>query len=127
MTTRDRDFWGVADWACFNGCTDKTVAVIQALVDDPANERIPVMGLIGRSWGMSREEMKSRLTPPALEIFEKVTDETDPTLNCEPYGFAREVVDAPPIKFGKDGDSLTIEYEEWSQKRTLFMDGTGKS
>ena len=127
MTTRDRDFWGVADWACFNGCTDKTVAVIQALVDDPANERIPVMGLIGRSWGMSREEMKSRLTPPALEIFEKVTDETDPTLNCEPYGFAREVVNAPPIKFGKDGDSLTIEYEEWSQKRTLFMDGTGKS
>jgi hypothetical protein len=123
MTTRDNDFWRVEDWACFNGCTDKTVAQIRALVDDPANEHIPVMGLVGMSWGMAREEMKSRLTPPSLEIFEKINDETDPTLNCEPYGFAREIVNALPIRIRKDGVNLVIDYEEWSQTRTVYMDG----
>jgi hypothetical protein len=123
MTTRDNDFWRVEDWACFNGCTDKTVATVRELVNDPANDKIPVFGLVGRSWGMAREEMKSRLTPPSLEIFEKITDETDPTLNCEPYGFAREVVNALPIKISKEGANLVIDYEEWTQTRTIYMDG----
>ncbi|MEO8464050.1 MAG: hypothetical protein ABI640_01810 [Gammaproteobacteria bacterium] len=124
MTTRDNDFWRVEDWACFNGCTDKTVAQVRELLNDPANDKLPVMALIGRSWGMAREEMKSHLTAPALEIFAKISDETDPTLNCEPYGFAREVVNALPIKISKDGANLVIDYEEWSQKRTIYMDGT---
>jgi hypothetical protein len=123
MTTRDNDFWKVEHWLCFNGCTDKAIGQVRALLDDPANDKVPVMGLVGRTWGMSREEMKSRLTPPALEIFEKINDETDPTLNCEPYGFAREVVNALPIRISKDGPNLVFEYEEWSQKRTVYMDG----
>jgi hypothetical protein len=124
MTTRDNDFWRVEDWACFNGCTDKVVAQVRELLNDPANDKVPVMALIGRSWGTSRQEMKSRLTPPSLEIFEKISDDNDPTLNCEPYGFYREVVNALPIKISKDGANLVIEYEEWSQKRTIHMDGT---
>jgi hypothetical protein len=123
MTTRDNDFWRVEDWACFNGCTDKTVAQIRELLNDPANDKLPVMALVGRTWGMSRAEMKSRLTPPSLEIFEKINDETDPTLNCEPYGFAREIVNALPIKISKEGANLVIDYEEWSQTRTIYMDG----
>src|SRR5437762_2364182 len=47
----------------------------------------------------------------------------DPTLNCEPYGFAREIVNALPIKISKDGANLVIDYEEWSQTRTIYMDG----
>ena len=124
MTTRDNDFWRVEDWGCFNGCTDKTVAQLRELLNDPANDKLPVFALIGRSWGMAREEMKSHLTPPSLEIFDKINDETDPTLNCEPYGFAREIVNALPIKISKDGANLVIEYEEWSEKRTIYMDGS---
>ncbi len=123
MTTRDNDFWRVEHWACFNGCTDQATAYIRQLLDDPANDKFPVEALLGRTWGYSREEMKPRLTEPSLEIFEAVNDETDPTLNCEPYGFAREIVNALPIRIRRDGDNLAIDYEEWSEKRTIYMDG----
>jgi hypothetical protein len=123
MTTRDNDFWRVEHWACFNGCTDQAVAHIRQLLDDPANDKIPVEALLGMTWGFSRQEMKPRLTEPSLEIFDAINDETDPTLNCEPYGFAREVVNALPIKIRRDGDNLVIDYEEWSETRTIHMDG----
>jgi hypothetical protein len=123
MTTRDNDFWRVEDWACFNGCTDQATAHIRQLLDDPANDKFPVEALLGMTWGFSRAEMQPRLTPPSLEIFNAVNDETDPTLNCEPYGFAREIVNALPIRIRRDGDNLAIDYEEWSETRTVYLDG----
>jgi hypothetical protein len=123
MTTRDNDFWRVEHWACFNGCTDQATAHIRQLLDDPANDKIRVEALLGMTWGFSREEMKARLTPPSLEIFDAVNDETDPTLNCEPYGFAREIVNALPIRIRREGDDLAVDYEEWSETRTIHMDG----
>jgi len=59
MTTRDNDFWRVEHWACFNGCTDKTVAQIRALLDDPANEHIPVMGRCGPTLAWARRTLRA--------------------------------------------------------------------
>jgi hypothetical protein len=125
FTTRHHEFWRIEDWLCFNGCTTEGVAHFKALLADPKNDKVPVEALLGATWGFMRESMKPNLVGKGIEIFETIDDSTDPTLKCEPYGFAREVVNALPIKIRRDGENLVIDYEEWTQTRTIYLDGRG--
>ena len=102
FTTRHHEFWRIEDWLCFNGCTAEGVAHFKALLADPKNDKVPVEALLGATWGFMRESMKPNLVGKSIEIFETIDDSTDPTLNCEPYGFAREVVNALPIKIRRE-------------------------
>ncbi len=70
-----------------------------------------------------RESMRPHVIGPGVEIFDTINDANDPTLNCEPYGFAREVVNALPIEIRRSGKNLVIDYEEWSETRTIYLDG----
>jgi hypothetical protein len=123
MTTRHDPFWKIEDWACFNGCPAIAVEHLKMLLADPKNDHVPVFGLLGQSWAVARESMRPNAIGKGVEIFDTITDATDPTLNCEPYGFAREVVNALPIKITNDGKNLRIDYEEWTQTRTIYLDG----
>ena len=123
FTTRSHEFWSIEDWVCFNGCTLAGRAHLRSLIDDPKNDPVPVEALLAASWSFMRESMKPTLTAASLEIFEAVTDENDPTLKCAPYAFAREVVNALPIRIRRDGPNLVIDYEEWTETRTIYLDG----
>jgi hypothetical protein len=96
---------------------------LRKLVEDPANDKVPVEALMAQTWAVTREAMKPRLTAAGLEVFNSVTDENDPTLNCQPYGFGREVVNALPIRIRREGANLAIDYEHWMESRTIYMDG----
>jgi hypothetical protein len=123
FTTRHDPFWHIEDWLCFNGCTTEGVAHFKALLADPKNDPVPVEALLGQSWGFMRESMRPNVIGKGVEIFNTVNDATDPTLKCQPYGFAREVVNALPIKIRRDGKNLVIDYEEWTETRTIYLDG----
>jgi len=123
FTTRHDPYWRIEDWACFNGCSDEGIAHFKALLADPKNDPVPAFALINQSWQFMRESMKPNVIGKGVEIFNTINDATDPTLNCEPYGFAREVVNALPIRIKRDGQNLVIDYEEWTQTRTIYLDG----
>ena len=123
FTTRHDPYWRIEDWGCFNGCTDEGIAHLKTLLADPKNDHVPVFALIGQSWAFMRESMRPHVIGPGVEIFNTINDATDPTLNCEPYGFAREVVNALPIEIRRAGKNLAIDYEEWVETRTIYLDG----
>jgi len=123
FTTRHDPYWRVEDWLCFSGCTEEGLAHFKALLADPKNDPIPVFGLIGQTMGMMRGTMRTNLIGKSVEIFDTVDDKNDPTLNCEPYRFAREVVNALPMRIKREGKNLVIDYEEWNQTRTIHLDG----
>ncbi len=123
FTTQDNEFWNVEDFACFAGCPAEGYEHLQKLLDDPANDSVPFEALMGQTFGWIHNSMKGKLTDAGLKIFESVTDENDPTLDCQPYGFAREVVNALPIEIRRVGRNLEIQYEEWRETRTIYLDG----
>jgi hypothetical protein len=123
MTTRHDPFWKIEDWVCFNGCPAVAVEHFKQLLADPKNDPVPGFALLGQSWAFARESMRPNVIGAGVEIFNTIDDSTDPTLKCEPYGFAREVVNALPIQITRDGKNLVIEYEEWTLKRTIYLDG----
>ena len=50
--------------------------------------------------------------------------EDDPKfINCQPYGFVREVTNPLPMQIRRDGDHLLVRYEEWSLFRNIYLDG----
>src|SRR4029079_7913585 len=111
FTTRHDPYWHIEDWGCFNGCNDEGIAHLKALLADPKNDHVPVFALIGQSWAFMRESMRPHVIGPGVEIFNTIAHAPDPTLNCEPYGFAREVVNALPIEIKREGKNLRINYE----------------
>ncbi len=50
--------------------------------------------------------------------------ESDPKfVNCQPYGFVREVTNPLPMQISRDGEHLLVRYEEWSLLRQIYLDG----
>ena len=123
FTTRHDPYWKIEDWLCFWGCTEEGLAHLKALLADPKNDSVPVFGLLGQTWGWQHANARQNLIGKSVETFDKLTDTNDPTLNCEPYGFAREVTNALPIEIKRSGKNLVIDYEEWSETRTIYLDG----
>jgi hypothetical protein len=123
FTTRHDPYWKIEDWACFNGCPPITLEHLKVLLADPKNDPVPVFALLGQSWQVAREAMRPNVIGKGVEIFDTINDTNDPTLSCQPYKFAREVVNALPIRISRSGKNLVIDYEEWSQTRTIYLDG----
>lgn len=123
FTTQENEFWGVEDFNCFVGCGLDGYEYLASLLDDPANDERPVGELMGEASGFTSQRLASILTPLALQIQQENTFENDPKLHCQPYGFVREVSNPLPIRIRRLGDHLLFEYEEWSLRRTVFLDG----
>jgi hypothetical protein len=123
FTTQDHEFWQVEDYVCFPGCPPGVRARMTALLDDPANDELPVSALMGQATGYAAEHLAGSLTPLGLEIQQANDPLSDPKMRCEPYGFVREVTNPLPMRMRQDGEQLVILYEEWSLLRTIHMDG----
>jgi len=64
------------------------------------------------------------LTPLGKQVRAANKPENDPKfLNCQPYGFVREVTNPLPMRISRDGEHLLVRYEEWSLLRPIYMDG----
>lgn len=124
FTTQDHEYWTAADLACFVGCPLDMYNRLSALLADSANDAVPVMALAGQSDAAWLAEFVASMTPIGRQVQEANVLEADPKfLNCQPYGFVREVTNPLPMQIIRDGEHLLVRYEEWSLLRPIYMDG----
>lgn len=124
FTTQDHEYWTAADLACFVGCPLEMYAQLSELLADPANDSIPVMALSAQATAAWLTEFEATLTQRGRQVREANVPESDPKfLNCQPYGFVREVINPLPMQILRDGEHLLFLYEEWSLLRPIYMDG----
>ena len=124
FTTQDNEYWTLADIQCFVGCPLEFYNALSALLADPANDAVPAMALAGQSSAAWRAAFDATLTPMGRQVLDANKPEDDPKfLNCQPYGFVREVTNPLPMQISRDGDHLLVRYEEWSLLRPIYMDG----
>jgi hypothetical protein len=124
FTTQDHEYWTFADIQCFVGCPLDFYQRLSALLADPANDRKPAFALSGEAEGAWRAAFEATLTPLGRQVRDENKPENDPKfLNCQPYGFVREVTNPLPMRILRDGDHLLVRYEEWSLIRPIYLDG----
>lgn len=124
FTTQDHEYWTLADIQCFVGCRLDFYNQLSALLADPANDVLPAMQLAGQASAASNAALDAMLTPLGRQVREANREENDPKfLNCQPYGFVREVTNPLPLQIQRDGQHLRVRYEEWSLLRPIYMDG----
>lgn len=123
FTTQDHSYWGLEDFVCFPGCPSEAREFAIALLEDPANDERPADELLGQAMGFAGMHLADYLTPVGKLIQQENTQENDPKLHCQPYGFVRQVTNPLPIEIRRNGDHLLFVYEEWSLLRTVFLDG----
>jgi hypothetical protein len=124
FTTQEHEYWTFADIQCFVGCPKGFHDHLSALLANPANDATPVFALSAQSSAASLATLESILTPYGKEVRAANKPENDPKfLNCQPYGFVREVTNPLPMQIRRDGQHLLVRYEEWSLLRPIYMDG----
>ena len=124
FTTQAHEYWTFADIQCFVGCPLEQYNRLSALLADPANDDRPVMALAGEAGAAWEAEFAATLTPLGRQVREANKPEDDPKfLNCQPYGFVREVTNPLPMRITRDGEHLLVRYEEWSLLRPIYLDG----
>jgi hypothetical protein len=124
FTTQDHAWWTAADLVCFGGCPADFYEHLSALLADPGNDAVPIFALADRSGAMSLAALEAVLTPLGRQVRAANRPENDPKLlNCQPYGFVREVTNPLPMQIRRDGEHLLVRYEEWSLLRPIYMDG----
>lgn len=124
FTSQENEYWTAADLACFVGCPLDMYNDLSALLADPANDEIPVMALSGQASEKWAAAFEQTLTPHGRLVRDDNVPESDPKfLNCQPYGFVREITNPLPMEIRRDGENLLVRYEEWSLLRPIYMDG----
>ena len=124
FTTQDHEYWTLADIQCFVGCPLDFYNQLSSLLADPANDVRPAMQLAGESSAAWLAALDAMLTPLGRQVRAANKPENDPKfLNCQPYGFVREVTNPLPLQIRRDGPHLLVHYEEWSLLRPIYLDG----
>jgi hypothetical protein len=124
FTTQENEYWTFADIQCFVGCAQDFYEVLSGLLADPKNDSTPAFALAGQASAASIAALEAMLTPFGRQVRAANKPENDPKfLNCQPYGFVREVTNPLPIEISRDGAHLLVRYEEWSLLRPIYMDG----
>jgi hypothetical protein len=124
FTTQEHEYWTFADIQCFVGCSKIFYDELSRLLADPANDATPVFALSGQADATSLAALDAMLTSLGKQVRAANKPENDPKfLNCQPYGFVREVTNPLPMQISRDGPHLLVRYEEWSLLRPIYMDG----
>jgi hypothetical protein len=124
FTSQEHEYWTAADLACFVGCPLDQYNQLSAMLADPANDVVPVMALSGQAGAQWQAAFDATLTPVGRLVQTENVPEADPKfINCQPYGYVREVTNPLPMQISRDGEHVLIRYEEWSLFRQIYMDG----
>jgi hypothetical protein len=123
FTTQEDDYWPLEAYACFVGCMPEAYAMYSRLIDDPANDDRPLQELQGEMFAFQRELFRKRFTAEGKARQDTQTEQNDTVMQCEPYGYVREVTNPLPMAIRQAGGNLMFHYEEWNVDRTIYMDG----
>ncbi len=123
LTTQEHAAWQVEDYLCFVGCPKVSYDHLTTLLDNPANDERPLGELAGETQAFITEYLRTRSTPAGLTLMEGNSEANDTNLECHPYDFVRAATNPLPFEFVRNGDTLTINYEEWNRVRMVYLDG----
>jgi len=110
------------DMFCFFACTDVGLRRLAALLDDPANDAKPYPALSEDATKHQLDEyLRPHLTEAALAA--PIPDPMkDPGyLNCEPWGFARQLFAPHQLEIKQYPDRVELHYGEWDAHRTVHL------
>jgi hypothetical protein len=114
----------IADVFCFFWCADAGLARLEQLLDDPANDEKPMGALYAQAAEAQREEyVLPRLTDAGRESTGLDPADDPGFLECEPWGFAREIFAPHQLKVEQLDDRVEMLYGEWTIRRTIYLDG----
>jgi hypothetical protein len=109
---------------CFFSCMDLGIERLNKLLDDPKNDSLPTMQLLGQAKTAEGEFIKARLTPEAMKHFPLDPLKDPGYLQCEPWGLARQMFAPHQLEVRQLGkDRIELHYGEWAARRNIYMDG----
>lgn len=123
LTTQEHPAWVAEDYSCFVGCPKASYEHLASLLDNPANDARPFNELVGETRAFITDYLRARSTPAGLALMDGNSEANDTNLDCHPYDFVRAATNPLPFAIIRNGDSLTINYEEWNRTRTVYLDG----
>ena len=113
---------------CFMTCTDEGIARLNTLLDDPANDSRPYSDLSREAARYQREEsIRPRLTPEVAKAFPLDPADDPGFLDCEPWGFARQIFAPHQMEIRQSDDRIEVRYAEWDGRRTIYLDDRSRS
>jgi len=123
ITSQDHPVWLPEDFQCFLGCPKVSYDFLASLLDDPANDERPFEELVGETRAYIEDYLRQRSTPAGLALMAGNSEANDTNIACHSYDYVRAATNPLPLQITRDGDILTIRYEEWNLVRTVYLDG----
>lgn len=119
-TMSDDPEWYPEDYYCFFGCTRVQIEHLRALIDDPANDALPLEALMGEASELASQEFTALLTKSAREEIagRTIVDSLDEV--CLRYGHFGMTVSVMPLRITDEGDKLILAYETHNTSRTIY-------
>ena len=113
---------------CFFSCTDAGIDQLNALLDNPANDKRPFTELQAEANTYQREKyVRPRLTDAALKEFPLDPADDPGFLRCEPWGLARQMFAPHQLEIRQRGnDRIELRYGEWDAHRIVYLDGRAR-
>jgi len=109
---------------CFFNCTDYGLAALGRLLDDPANDDRSYNELTGEAKRAVNEAVLMPVLTEAAIAAGRTSGADDPGfLNCEPWGFAKEIFSPHQNEITINADHIVMHYAEWDAYRTIYTDG----
>ena len=113
-----------ADTFCLFFCSDEGVDYLNALLDDPDNDDRPYQQLLMEASIYQRDHyIRPLLTDAALADFPWDPAKDPGFLECEPWGFTRQIFAGHQLQITQFADRIEMHYGEWDGRRTIYLDG----
>jgi hypothetical protein len=114
----------VEDMFCDWGwCTDVGRDHLTALLDDPANDaRLTIELYAVAARHQIDHYVVPRLTPAARATLDMDAADDPGFLECEPWGFARQVFAPHQLQIAQLHDRVEFRYGTWDARRTIWLD-----
>jgi hypothetical protein len=121
LTTQEDPAWQVEDYLCFVGCPKAAYEHLQALLADPANDKRPLDALSADTRTFITDWLRAHSTPDGLALMNDNAESDDATGECQLHDFVRAATNPLPIAIARNGNTLSLGYEEGGRMRTVFL------
>lgn len=109
---------------CFFNCSDYGLEVLGRLLDDPANDDRSYGELTGEANREANQALVEPILTDAAVAAGRISGAQDPGfLNCEPWGFAKQIFGPHQNEITINDDHIVMHYAEWDAYRTIYTDG----
>lgn len=112
------------DTFCLFFCSDVGLNYLNDSLSNPANDDRPYQEISGEAARYQIEHyIRPLMTAAALEDFPWDPAHDPGFLNCEPWGFVRQIFAAHQLEIRQHSDRIEMRYGEWDGRRTVYLDG----